>query len=117
MLHARRRFELVHPGRLLSLDRGYHAHNLLDESGPLFTLGYTRSWGDQRIRAEFFGGVVQYTGGAQFSNGTTVPLSNHTAYYGGRAEWDLFCNPANHPRIQIFIGLGTRVGIAICPAR
>ena len=86
----------------------YHARNLLDEQGPLFTLGYTHQWGDMRVRAEIFGGDVQYTGAAQYPNGTTIPLTNRTIYYGGRAEYDFFCNLRNHPWIQLFFGLGIR---------
>ncbi len=93
----------------------YHARNLLDEQGPLFTLGYTHQWGDMRVRAEVFGGDVQYTGAAQYSNGTTIPLTNRTIYYGGRAEYDWFCNLRTIPGSNCSSGWASAAGIAICP--
>ncbi|HEX4142157.1 MAG TPA: hypothetical protein VHY91_01295 [Pirellulales bacterium] len=86
-----------------------HSSTVMDEVGPLFTLGYTRMGGEKRFRAEAFGGVVQYQGGAILNNGTTIPLNNHTSYYGGRLEYDLFFNCPNHRNCLFFIGLGTRL--------
>ena len=87
----------------------YQGVNLLDERGPLYTVGYTLTGGEQRLRLEFFAGNVQYQGAAQLSNGTSIPLDNRTSLVGGRIEYDLFFNCPNHPNGLIFLGLGTRV--------
>ena len=83
--------------------------NLLDERGPMYTLGYTRTGGEQRLRLELFTGVVQYQGATFGGSGQSILLDNHTTYFGGRIEYDLFFNLPNHPGSLLFIGLGTRV--------
>ncbi len=85
----------------------YHGAAIMDETGPLYTLGYTRTGGEQRFRAEFFGGVVQYSGSVTY-NGTSYPLNSHTSQYGGRVEYDLFFNSQKHPNTLFFVGLGLR---------
>ena len=61
-----------------------------------------------RFRAEFFGGVVAYHGASFGGSGPSLLINSHTAYYGGRAEYDLFFRSQKHPRILMFIGLGIR---------
>jgi hypothetical protein len=87
----------------------YGGVNLLDERGPLYTVGYTLTGGEQRFRAELFTGVVQYQGSTFGGSGPSLLLDNHTTYYGGRVEYDLFFNCPNNPNGLMFIGLGTRV--------
>jgi len=87
----------------------YQRANIEDEIGALPTLGYTRTGGEQRFRAEIFGGTVQYQGAALLNNGTVVASSERIYYYGGRVEYDLFFNCPNHPNCLWFIGIGTRV--------
>ena len=86
----------------------YHSNNIADESGPLYTLGYTRTGGDMRFRAEIFGGVATYRGFGEESNGTFLPVNGQTTYFGGRGEIDFFCNMRNHPCTLFFFGLGVR---------
>ena len=85
-----------------------HGKNLLDEQGPLYTVGYTRTGGEQRLRVELFGGVVSYHG-QTFGGNQTLYLNNQTTYYGGRIEYDLFFNMPNYQNGLWFLGLGTRL--------
>jgi hypothetical protein len=83
--------------------------DFVNESGPLYTIGYTLFNDDHRVRAEFFGSRVNYAGGAQFPDGTIIPLNSITDYYGGRAEIDFFALSRYHPNLQYFLGIGLRV--------
>jgi hypothetical protein len=88
----------------------FHSFNYDNEAGPLYTLGYTRTWGDMRVRFEVFGGDVTNHGWA--IDNTNKPLftyTGRTVYYGGRFEYDFFCNLRNHPNVQLVWGLGIRV--------
>jgi hypothetical protein len=86
----------------------FHGSTILDERGPLYTVGYTRTGGEQRLRVELFAGVEQYQG-ETFGGGQTYQANNRATYYGGRIEYDLFFNLPNHPNGLLFLGLGTRV--------
>src|SRR4051812_47783432 len=44
---------------------------LLNESGPLWTLGYQRRTGWERFRGEFFSGTVNYASQVDYANGTS----------------------------------------------
>jgi hypothetical protein len=85
----------------------------VDESGPLYTLGYLSRVGAQRIRAEFFGGYVHYNGYAQFSdeygNLFSEPLTtSSTRYLGCRAEYEYLMEPHWWPNATFSVGIGSR---------
>jgi hypothetical protein len=82
--------------------------SLLNESGPLYTLGYEHRFGSERVRFELFGGKVKYDGQVQYDDGSTEPLMSHTNYFGGRAEYDLLFEPEWSPNVDFFVGVGTR---------
>ena len=81
---------------------------LLNEDGPLYTLGYEHRYGIERVRFELFGGGVKYDGQVQYEDGSTEPLQSHTNYFGGRAEYDLLFEPDWSPNIDFFVGVGTQ---------
>jgi len=79
---------------------------VVEETGPLVSVGYLREGLHSRIRAELFGGTVNYDG--ETMDG--VPLYSDTGYFGGRFDIDLL---ARHYRprgfVELFAGLGTRI--------
>ena len=77
---------------------------LLEESGPLVTLGILTQREDHRFRAELFGGEVEYDG----QTTTGIPLENHTDYIGFRFQYDLLWPFAHDPNSAFVLGLGTR---------
>ena len=59
--------------------RRFEDLDLVNEDGPLFTLGYMRRNGPERFRGELFGSQVDYSGGAFDPNtGIVEPLKSHT---------------------------------------
>lgn len=79
---------------------------LLEESGPLVSLGYLREGVYSRIRVELFGGSMNYDGATM----DDVPLTADTGYFGGRFELDAplrFQGPRGF--IELFAGVGTRL--------
>ena len=70
----------------------YHWHeqfqgaSFVDESGPLFTVGYARRWDHDRCRIELFGGDEDYSGAVQggADNGDSLPGT--TRYLGAGAN-------------------------------
>ena len=89
--------------------------NFVNESGPLFTLGYTRQIGIERFRAELFGGSVNYRGYDQIQTSTSevnIPLTSSTDYLGLRGEYEMVLAPAAwEGRLAFLIGLGSRFWI------
>ncbi|HEY2761125.1 MAG TPA: hypothetical protein VGI75_10285, partial [Pirellulales bacterium] len=83
--------------------------NLVNETGPLFTLGYQRRVGCERFRAELFGSQVDYSGGYLDNMGDFHPLDSVTNYLGVRGEYDLLLEPETLPDVSFFVGLGTRI--------
>ena len=78
------------------------------ESGPLYTLGYSRQVGSQRFRLELFGGNMAYDGSSYdlYSN-TSYPLATTTRYLGGRGEYEYLFQPS-WLKGAIFLGVGNR---------
>jgi hypothetical protein len=79
------------------------------ESGALYTLGYARRIGGERLRGELFGGAMQ-TSSALTDSGFVDPLQTSTSYIGVRGEyehlWNLYDQwPA------VFLGIGTRIWV------
>jgi len=79
------------------------------ETGPLYTLGYARRVGSERLRGELFGGVMKFSA-ADGSSGTPDPWESSTSYIGLRGEFEHLWNlcdgwPA------IFVGIGTRLWV------
>jgi len=87
----------------------FFGQDVVDESGPLVTLGYQRRFDHERFRAELFGGSVDYSGGAVDNNGNVEPLDNITNYVGVRAEYDLLLEPEPLENVSFFVGIGTRI--------
>ena len=83
--------------------------DFVNESGPLFTLGYQRRVGCERFRAEVFGSQVDYSGGYFDNNNNFQPLDSVTNYLGVRGEYDLLFEPETIPDIDFFVGVGTRI--------
>lgn len=84
-------------------------NNFVNEDGPLFNLGYYRRVDRQRLRGEFFGSQVTYTGQTTGRPDGDVPLSSHTNYIGGRVEYDYFLLPDRFERFEVLTGLGVRM--------
>lgn len=80
-------------------------YRLLEESGPLVTLGFTTQRDDRRLRAEVFGGQVQYDGATMDDD----PLKINTNYLGGRIQYDLLWPFQHDPNSAFVLGLGTRL--------
>jgi hypothetical protein len=79
---------------------------VLEETGPLVTIGYLREGIHTRIRAELFGGDMDYSG--ETMDG--VPLDSSTGYFGGRFDFDLLARrPTPGGFVEFFAGMGTRV--------
>jgi len=87
----------------------FFGQDVVNESGPLVTLGYQRRFDHERFRAELFGGSVDYSGGAIDNNGNVEPLDNITNYVGVRAEYDLLLEPETLENVSFFVGIGTRI--------
>ena len=90
---------------------------LVNEHGPLSTLGYVRQSGVERFRIELFGGTVAYDGSAQYQDQNNLWQSEPyhqsfgTNYLGCRGEYELLAEPAAWSRIRFFLGVGTRFWI------
>ena len=82
--------------------------DFVNEDGALFTLGRVRRVGPERFRFELFGGSIGYSGGVQYDDGSTEPLSSHTNYLGLRGECDLVYDPDWWPSTSLFVGVGSR---------
>ncbi|HZZ27549.1 MAG TPA: hypothetical protein VFE46_06030 [Pirellulales bacterium] len=89
--------------------------DFVNESGPLFTLGYERRVNRERFRAEFFGSQVQSSSEIDLGGGILDPLHAHTNYLGLRAEYELLFEPQTLPELDFFLGLGTRFWIRDLP--
>jgi hypothetical protein len=89
--------------------------DLLNEDGPLITLGYQHRSGIERFRAELFGSQVHYASTIDFGNGDVEPLSSHTDYLGVRGEYELIYHPEIFSNVDFFGGLGTRFWIRNLP--
>lgn len=83
--------------------------DFVTESGVLTTVGYQRTVGIERFRAELFGGDVSYDGFGQFDNGDLEPLASTTHYLGARGEIELLLRPEMwDDRVNFIVGLGSR---------
>lgn len=80
------------------------SRRILQESGPLVTVGFLRQRDASRWRAELFGGSVYYDG--QTLDGE--PLQSHTGYLGFRAEYDFLWALLRDPDAAMVLRLGTR---------
>ena len=87
--------------------------DVVNEAGPISTLGYLHRYGPERFRFELFGGTVSYDGAAMYEDGTTEAYhqSIGTNYLGLRAEYDLLIEPACWARMRLLLGVGTRFWI------
>jgi hypothetical protein len=87
--------------------------DLVNEAGPISTIGYLHRYGCERLRFELFGGTVSYDGAAMYDDGTTEAYhqSIGTNYLGIRAEYDLLFEPVAWPRVRLLAGVGTRFWI------
>jgi hypothetical protein len=79
------------------------------ETGALYTIGYARRIGSERLRGELFGGVMS-TSSALTDNDPVDPVETSTSYIGVRGEyehlWNLYDQwPA------VFLGIGTRIWV------
>jgi hypothetical protein len=90
--------------------------DVVNENGPLVTLGYQRRFDCERFRAELFGESVNYSGGVQDDNGNVEPLDSITNYVGVRAEYDLVLQPETLENVSFFVGIGTRIWNRDLPA-
>jgi hypothetical protein len=80
-------------------------YEVLSETGPLVTVGFLREGIHTRLRAELFGGDLDYEG--ETMDG--VALDSRTGYFGGRFDFDLLTQiPADRGFVELFAGLGTR---------
>ena len=82
--------------------------DLVNESGPLITVGYSRRVGCQRFRIEGFGGNVQYKGSLQDDDGSVEGDTLTTRYLGGRVEYEYLVEPPLWNEVTFFMGVGTR---------
>jgi hypothetical protein len=87
--------------------------DVVNEYGPISTLGYVRHSGFERFRIELFGGTVAYDGSAQSMDQPDEPYhqSFGTNYLGCRGEYDLLLEPASWSKIRFLLGVGTRFWI------
>ena len=92
--------------------------DVVNEHGPLSTLGYERRSGVERFRIELFGGTMAYDGSAQITDPNTNQTwdepyhqSFGTNYLGCRGEYELLIEPAFWSRARFFVGVGTRFWI------
>lgn len=83
----------------------YDTYRLLDESGPLVTLGLMTQREGSRLRTEIFGGQVNYDGETMDGD----PLKLNTDYLGCRIQYDLLCPFQHDPNSAFVLGLGTRL--------
>lgn len=86
----------------------FGGEDFVNEYGLMLTLGYVKRIGQERFRAELFGGTLDYVGGAQFDDGSTEPLWSKTGYLGACGEYELLFEPDWLPRTSLFLGVGTR---------
>lgn len=86
----------------------FGGEDFVNEYGLMLTLGYVKRIGQERFRAELFGGTLDYVGGAQFNDGSTEPLWSKTGYLGVRGEYELLFEPDWLPRTSLLLGVGTR---------
>jgi hypothetical protein len=82
--------------------------DFVNEHGALTTLGYVHRFGRERVRAEVFGGSVDYRGGAQYDDGTNVPLKAITNYLGAKTELEVLAEPDSIPWLTFVGGVGSR---------
>lgn len=81
------------------------SYQVLEETGPLVSIGYLREGIHTRIRAELFVGDMNYEGETMAG----VPLDSQTGYFGGRFDFDLLARrPTPGGFVEFFAGLGTR---------
>ena len=88
--------------------------DLVNEDGPLVSLGYVRRTGIERFRFELFGGTVNYDGVVYYDD-HVEPLKSTTDYLGVRGEYDLLWEPDWWPRGTLFVGLGDRTWVRVLP--
>jgi hypothetical protein len=77
------------------------------ETGALPVLGYQHRFGRERIRAELFGGTVDYGGAIDFG-AVQEWVPSVTRYLGARGEYDLLIEPEGWP-VRFLVGVGARL--------
>jgi len=83
--------------------------NFVNESGALYTLGYSRQIGIERFRAELFGGDVHYN---SYDDTGVENMASNTGYLGLRGEYEMILAPAAwEGRAAFLLGLGSRFWI------
>jgi hypothetical protein len=75
----------------------------MEDSGAMPTLGWQQRYGQQRYRAELFGGRVDYS--AEIGGFDAAHVSD---YLGLRGEYELMWEPASWEKFSFFGGIGTR---------
>lgn len=81
---------------------------LLEETGPLFSVGYQSRQPKHRYRISMFGGNVDYNG-CYFSYDGYHQLESSTSYVGGTIEYDFRWQFPSKPTTAIFVGIGSRL--------
>ncbi len=89
-------------------NESYRSLELLEETGPLFSVGYHARKQNNRYRVAIFGGSVNYDGGYFSDNGYESSTST-TDYLGVSCEYDFRWRLPNRPNDAIFVGVGTRL--------
>lgn len=82
----------------------------MENNGAMPTLGWQQRRGQQRYRAELFGGRVDY-----FADMGGLDASNVTDYLGLRGEYELMWEPASWEKLSFFGGIGTRFFVRSIP--
>ena len=80
-------------------------YKLLDETGPMFSVGYHAHTPRKRYRIAIFGGSPAYDGATM----DYEPLSSQTDYIGVVGEYDFRWPLFGSPRYGFFAGIGTRL--------
>jgi hypothetical protein len=81
----------------------------VNETGALYTLGYSHRWGQERFRVEAFGGQMHYAGWELDENGDfAAPLAGRTDYLGCRGEYELLFEPQWWANSAFLLGIGSR---------
>jgi hypothetical protein len=89
-----------------------NGQDFVNESGPLYTLGYVHRFGQERLRIEGFGGNMHYSGWEQDENGNlTSLLAGRTDYLGCRGDYDLLIEPKWWSQGAFLLGIGSRFWI------
>jgi hypothetical protein len=81
----------------------------VSESGALYTIGYARRIGPERLRGELFGGAMTFST-ALTDSGAPDPVESSTSYIGVRGEYEHLWNLYDQWPAAV-LGIGTRVWV------